>query len=126
MKETNTKQPDNFEWSDIETSSEEDSDDPDVDAVDEKPVMYFHVTACGPGGIADLAGNFARNIYKAVKRHGKRPPEAYMSYPTDWEKCKLSDKGIMSKKPGGDPYYIQIQNLKKIIKPSESKNYDPN
>ena len=78
------------------------------------------MTACGPGGIADLAGNFALNIFKSVRRHGKRQPFSYMNNPTDWEKCKLSDKGTMMRKPGGDPYLVRIKNMKKISKPKES------
>ena len=49
-----------------------------------------------------------------------------MNNPTDWEKCKLSDKGTMMRKPGGYPYLVPIKNMKNISKPKESEKVPEN
>lgn len=41
------------------------SDDEDVEE-DGKPCKYFHIQACGPGGIADADGGFAERIFTAA------------------------------------------------------------
>ena len=47
------------------------SEEEDVDAI---PCRYFHIQACGPGGIADADGGFAERIYKAAIKYSNKAP----------------------------------------------------
>ena len=49
-------------------TSEEDEENEDM------PCRYFHIQACGPGGIADADGGFAERVFKAAVKYSNKAP----------------------------------------------------
>ena len=74
-----------------------------------KLCKYFHIQACGPGGIADADGGFAKRIYDCCKEAAQREPVGYMSWPADfheetWNPGELASVGGRSYKMPFGPH----------------------
>lgn len=52
-------------------SDEDDSDE-------EPPCQYFHITACGPGGIADADAGFAERVLKFACKSANKAPKGFI------------------------------------------------
>jgi hypothetical protein len=74
----------------------------EVDSEEEEICKYFHIQACGPGGIADADGGFAEKIYEHSVKYSKRNPVGFVTFPTDWSKRNWNPGEICSK--GGADY----------------------
>ena len=68
------------------------------------PCKYFHISACGPGGIADADGGFAKRLLECCKKYAGRNPKGYMRWPHDFSKTRWAP-GEMSMS-GGEDYLM--------------------
>ena len=71
---------------------------------DDAPNKYFHLQACGPGGIADADGGFAKKILTVCAKYATKNPKGFMYWPTDFTKFKWAPGEISLS--GGEPYLI--------------------
>ena len=72
---------------------------------DETPCKYFHLQACGPGGIADADGGFAERVLEQCKKFAAREPnKGFMEWPRDMMRVKWSPGQIAN--TGGDDYMV--------------------
>ena len=72
---------------------------------EEKPCNYFQIQACGPGGIADADGGFAKKLFDVCVKHAERKPnEGFMLWPRDFSKVKWHP-GELSMS-GGEDYLV--------------------
>lgn len=39
---------------------------------EDQPTKYFHIQACGPGGIADADGGFAKRIFDCCQKYSQK------------------------------------------------------
>ena len=67
---------------------------------------YFHLQACGPGGVADADGGFAEKLLEACKKFSLRKPVDYIELPRDILRVKWSPGEITN--PGGDDYLVPM------------------
>ena len=49
-------------------------------------VKYTHIQACGPGGIAEADGGFAKRFHDFAEERSKMHPEGILSFPSDFIK----------------------------------------
>ena len=104
-------------------NDEESADEED----DEMPCKYFHIQACGPGGIADADGGFAKRLLECCKKFAGRNPKGYMKWPYDFAKTRWTP-GEMSM-TGGEDYLMPfgphamkaVEENKKLEAVEESK-----
>lgn len=68
---------------------------------------YFHIQACGPGGIADADGGFAKRLNDHCIAMSKRPPSGQMEFPRDWLRVKWAPGEVCHS--GGDDYNIEYR-----------------
>ena len=80
----------------------EDGDDWNTDMC-----KYFHIQACGPGGIADADGGFANRIYDHCVKMSKRAPIGYMEWPRDWMRVRWAPGEICNS--GGEDYFLPFR-----------------
>ena len=67
---------------------------------------YFHIQACGPGGIAPADAGFAELLLKRSVKYAQRKPAGLVSFPTDWQNSNWDKGGIFSN--GGMPYQVKF------------------
>ena len=48
------------------------------------PNKYFHIQACGPGGIAAADGGFAKRLFDCCLKFSQREPAGFMYWPSDF------------------------------------------
>ena len=53
---------------------------------EEAPCRYFHVQACGPGGIADADAGFAKKIFDHSEKFAQKNPVGFVTFPSDFIK----------------------------------------
>ena len=72
---------------------------------DEQSVCkYFHLQACGPGGIADADGGFAQKVLDTCKKFAERAPKGYIEMPRDIMRVKWAPGETTN--TGGDDYLL--------------------
>ena len=85
----------------------------DVDVFDEdeqdSTVRYFHINACGPGGVAEADGGFAKKLLNTAIKFSARNPIGYMEWPRDWCRVKWSPGEICN--TGGEDYLIPFRDV---------------
>ena len=74
---------------------------------DEEPCKYFQIQACGPNGIADTDGGFAKKLYDICVKYSSRKPIGFMTWPRDFSKVKWMP-GELSLS-GGEDYLVPFQ-----------------
>ena len=67
---------------------------------------YFHIQACGPGGIAAADAGFAELLLKSSVKYAQREPKGLVTFPTDWQNSNWGEGGIFSN--GGMPYQVKF------------------
>ena len=65
---------------------------------------YFHLQACGPGGIADADGGFAHRLLEACNKFSERAPKGYLELPRDILRIKWAPGETTN--TGGDDYLV--------------------
>ena len=66
---------------------------------------YFHIQACGPGGIADADGGFAEKVLDCCEKYSQRAPDqGFMSWPADFSRVKWTPGEIHNE--GGETYLM--------------------
>ena len=65
---------------------------------------YFHLQACGPGGIADADGGFAHRLLEACNKFSERAPKGYLELPRDVLRIKWAPGETTN--TGGDDYLL--------------------
>ena len=68
---------------------------------------YFHIQACGPGGIADADGGFANRLYDHCVKMTKRAPVGYMEWPRDWMRVRWTPGEMCNS--GGEDYLMPFR-----------------
>ena len=68
---------------------------------------YFHIQACGPGGIADADGGFANRLYDHCLKMAKRAPVGYMEWPRDWMRVRWTPGEMCNS--GGEDYLMPFR-----------------
>ena len=68
---------------------------------------YFHIQACGPGGIADADGGFAKRLHDHCINMSKRAPVDQMEFPRDWLRVKWAPGEVCHS--GGDDYNVEFK-----------------
>ena len=92
----------------------------DGDDDEELPCKYFHIQACGPGGIADADGGFAKRLLDCCNKFVERDPKGFMKWPNDFGKVRWKP-GEMSM-TGGEDYMMPFGvEAKKAIQGSEEE-----
>ena len=83
----------------------------DLDSVEsdaEAPCKYFQIQACGPNGIADADGGFAKRLYEICSKFAAKKtansPVGFMIWPGDLARSKWSPGEISLS--GGDDYLV--------------------
>ena len=81
-----------------------DSDESDA----ETPCKYFQIQACGPNGIAEADGGFAKRLYETCSKFAEKNtaenPRGFMIWPGDLAKAKWTPGEITLS--GGDDYLV--------------------
>ena len=72
---------------------------------DKKPHSYFHIQACGPGGIADADGGFAARILSFIIKKASTKPWGSLVFPTDWTTENWNKGEVVVK--GAVPYSVE-------------------
>ena len=80
---------------------------------DEKPQSYFHVQACGPGGIADADGGFAQRIISFIIRKASTKPRGSLVFPTDWTTVNWKQGEVVIK--GAVPYRVEANEMYRLV-----------
>ena len=75
------------------------------EAHEDTTCKYFHIQACGPGGIADADGGFAKRLYQHCVKQAERPPKNELEFPRDWLRVKWAPGEICHS--GGDDYSVE-------------------
>ena len=60
--------------------------DEECDSSEDEICKYFHLQACGPGGIADADGGFAKKLFDTCEKYAGKKPKGYMQWPQDFTK----------------------------------------
>ena len=82
-----------------------DVDEESMEENESEPNKYFHIQACGPGGIADADGGFAARLFKICQKNAsKEPDKGFMLWPTDFQRVTWKPGQIISE--GGEPYLM--------------------
>lgn len=68
---------------------------------------YFHIQACGPGGIADADGGFANRLYAHCEKMTNRNPKGYMEWPRDWMRVRWTPGEMCNS--GGEDYLVPFK-----------------
>ena len=84
----------------------EEEDDCKEEAADNTVCKYFHISACGPGGIADADGGFAKRLYDHCVKSSQRPPKGEMAFPGDWLPVSWAPGEIVH--GGGGDYSLEF------------------
>ena len=72
---------------------------------EDEPTKHFYIQACGPGGIADSDGGFAKRLFDCCEKFSQKKPDiGFMNWPGDLSKVKWKP-GEMSLE-GGDSYLM--------------------
>ena len=89
---------------------------------EEEPCKYFHVQACGPGGIADADGGFAERLYNHSVKYAKKDPLGFVEFPRAFLKSTWTPGQVQSL--CGEDYQLafDIEASKTYTKQEESKN----
>jgi len=78
------------------------------DSDEEDPCKYFQIQACGPNGIADADGGFAKRLYETCSKYAAKNtasnPAGFMLWPGDLAKSKWAPGEISLS--GGDNYLV--------------------
>ena len=84
-----------------------------------EPCKYFHIQACGPGGVADADGGFAEKVYNHSVKFAKKDQVGVVKFPKHFH--KLTWPGIFGR--GGKDYSLafDIEASKTFTKQEESK-----
>ena len=77
--------------------------DSDV-SIGEEACKYFQIQACGPNGIADADGGFAKRFYEICRKYSTKKPIGFMKWPGDLVKVKWSPGEISL--TGGEDYLV--------------------
>ena len=51
-------------------------DEDSIEDDEDTPIKYFHIQSCGPGGIAQADGGFAKKLFDHCIKISKRTPDA--------------------------------------------------
>ena len=65
---------------------------------------YFHIQACGPGGIADADGGFAKRLLDTGIKYSNKEPKGFMEWPRDWSRVRWAPGELCN--TGGDDYLV--------------------
>ena len=95
--------------------------DLDDDAQEEAPCKYFHIQACGPGGIAEADANFAKRILTRCVRVAKKDPVGFMKWPADFAEVSWAPGEINNS--GGASYQMPF-NLDSVLTKDGKLRYD--
>ena len=99
-------------------AGEEDQESMEQD--EDEPNKYFHIQACGPGGIAEADGGFAERLFKICKKHASKEPfKGFISWPADFSGVKWKPGQIISE--GGDPYLMPFDLGQKPMEEKEAQ-----
>ena len=99
----------------------QDFDDLDLEAQEEAPCKYFHIQACGPGGIAEADASFAKRILLRCIRVAKKDPVGIMKWPVDFTVVSWAPGEINN--TGGAPYEMPF-NLDIVLTKDGKLRYD--
>ena len=83
---------------------------------DSEPCKYFQIQACGPGGIADADGGFAKRLLDVCQKYAAKStpsaPAGFMEWPRDFSKVKWKPGELTMS--GGEDYLVPFGPQKAI------------
>ena len=80
-------------------------DEDSIEGDEDMPIKYFHIQSCGPGGIAQADGGFAKKLFDHCSKVSKRTPDAnFMLWPIDFTKVRWNPGQIIME--GGAQYLM--------------------
>ena len=87
---------------------------------DNEPNKYFHIQACGPGGVAEADGGFAERLLKICQKHAENEPyKGYIKWPADFSEEVWKPGQIIS--AGGKSYLMPFDLGQKPMEESKAK-----
>ena len=85
-----------------------------------EPNKYFHIQACGPGGVAEADGGFAESLFKISQKYAKKEPnKGFISWPADFSEVIWKPGQIISE--GGKPYLMPFDLGQKPMEESKAQ-----
>ena len=95
-----------------------------IEEEEDDPNKYFHIQACGPGGIAAADGGFAKRLLDCcIKFSQKEPEKGFMSWPSDFSRVKWKPGEMHTE--GGDSYLMPFgPHAAKFLEESKSSKQE--
>ena len=79
-------------------------------------MRYTHIQACGPGGIAEADGGFAKRFHDFAEQRAKINPEGILNFPSDFIKGDWRPGQIIT--AGGEDFQLTFD-IEESVNPTE-------